>query len=209
MKDKFSSLVKVAVLGSMLLMALVLPLSPSSVQAHCDSKQGPVAAAARQALEERNIDAVLPYVAPEYEVELTAVFEQALEVRELSESAQVLAEDYFIETAIRLHRMSEGAAYTGVTDEVTPDAIILADEVMATGEMDELYLFLDTQIQHGLSERYNAVIATRQHAAEEGTVAANRERVTAELMFEKYVYELYLATEGTAEHHAEGAAHQE
>jgi hypothetical protein len=79
-------------------------------QAHCDSEKDPVATAAHQALESGNVNLLLPYVQPEAERELIASFKQTREVRKTGGKTQALADQYFVETAIRLHRAGEGAA---------------------------------------------------------------------------------------------------
>jgi hypothetical protein len=197
----------VVILSVLFVGVLVLSLAaPRPAQAHCDSEQGPVAAAAHQALEKKDVKLILPYVQPESEIELTAAFKQALEVRKGGGSAKELADRYFIETAIRLHRTGEGAPYVGVTDESTPKAILVADHAMATGSLDETYKLLDQAMKTGLQEKYEAVIHARAEAVELGTVEAHRERVETELIFEKYVYELFTLA-AAAEPPAEGHNH--
>lgn len=135
-RSKRSSVVMVSAL---FVGVLVLSLAaPRPARAHCDSEQGPVARAAHQALEKKDVKLILPYAQPQSEIELTAAFKQALEVRKAGGSAKELADRYFIETAIRLHRAGEGAPYVvGVTDETTPKAILVADKAMASGSLDE------------------------------------------------------------------------
>lgn len=58
----------------------------------------------------------------------------------------------------------------------------------------------------GVAQKYKAVQAARAHAQKGGTVEADQERVEAELIFEKYVYELYNAALGQ-NIHAEVEAH--
>jgi hypothetical protein len=181
-----------AILGVLLGAVLVSTLAiPQPAQAHCDSEKGPVATAAHQALESGDVQLILPYVQPEAEIELTAAFKQALVVRKVGSASKELADRYFIETAIRLHREGEGAAYTGVTDESTPRAILVADSAMASGSLDETYKLLDLAMRKTIESRYEAVVEAREEAEHLGTVEAHRERVEAELIFEKTVYELY------------------
>jgi len=80
----------------LLLAAVVLPSLPA--QAHCDAVDGPVATAARKALDTKNVNLVLPYAPAEFERELTAAFEQALLVRNKGPEAKALADRYFMET---------------------------------------------------------------------------------------------------------------
>lgn len=182
---------------------------PGRTFAHCDSEQGPVAMAAEKALEIGDVRLVLPYVKPEAEAELTAAFKQARDVSKSSPKARELATQYFLEVAVRLHREGEGAPYTGLTDEPVPAAIQAADHAMASGELKEVNHLLSEAIQEGVKEKYEAVITARKEAEKLGTTEAHRERVEAELMFEKYVYELY-SSATAANPHAEGApAHGE
>ena len=169
----------------------------SPTQAHCDSEKGPVATAAHQALISDDVKLILPYVKPEAEAELTAAFKEARIVRKPGGAIRDLADRYFIETAVRLHRAGEGAPYTGVTDEATPASILTADKAMASGSMTEVNKMLEQAMRKGIEARYHSVVEAREAAKRLNTVEAHRERVEAELMFEKYVYELYTAAANT------------
>ena len=76
---------------------------------------------------------------------------------------------------------------------------------LASGSLKQVNTLLNRTISQGLTKQYQAVVAARQHAAKEKTVAAEREQVEAELAFEKYVFALSQAAQG-ATPHAEGAA---
>lgn len=181
---------------------------PAPALAHCDSVNGPVVTAAQAALEQGDVKLVLPYVKPEAEAELTAAFQHTLEVRQLGPEAQELADHYFFETAVRLHRAGEGAAYTGLKTETDHGpALAAADEALETGSLETVYSVLDQAIQQGVAEKYETVQQARARAAEENTVEAQRERVEAELIFEKYVYELYTAALGQTLHAEGGESH--
>jgi hypothetical protein len=83
-------------------LAIVIP--PVPVFAHCDSLDGPVVKAAQRALDTRQVAFVLPWVRVQDEIEVEAAFASALEVRALSAEAQALADRYFFETVVRIHR---------------------------------------------------------------------------------------------------------
>src|SRR3546814_7301732 len=85
--------------------------------AHCDSRQGPVVTAAQKALDTGDVDVSLPYVKADQEEELTMAFEQTLAIRQRGPEVKAVADEYFLETAVRLHRVGEGASYTGIKDE--------------------------------------------------------------------------------------------
>lgn len=185
-----------AVVLTVLGAGLIFLTASTPVQAHCDSLQGPVVTAAKKALEAGDVKLVLPYVHPEAEAELTAAFEQALAVRKLGGQAQEVADRFFFETTVRLHREGEGAAYTGLKDEPVDPAIAAADQALESGSLDELSTMLNQAVKEGVAHQFQAVQAARELAAKEGTVEANRERVEAELIFEKYIYGLHQAALG-------------
>ena len=184
-------------------------LRPTPAQAHCDSINGPVVGAAREALAQGDVSLVLPYVQPAAEAELTAAFNQALEVHSLGGSAGQLAETYFFETAVRLHRTGEGAAYTGLKyDSDFGPALTAADQALETGSAKDVGKLLEQAVRDGVAAKFQAVQEARDNAARLGTVESQRERAEAELGFEKYVLGLYEAATGEAAHgEGSGAAH--
>ena len=81
---------------------------------HCDTRDGPVVKAAIKALETGNLNYVLIWIPKESEKELKSIFEKTLRTRKAGKEMQEVADDWFFENAIRLHRAGEGAAYTGM-----------------------------------------------------------------------------------------------
>jgi hypothetical protein len=199
---KFKAALSVLLAGIVALSALA---TTRPAQAHCDSVQGPVVQAALKALDTGNVKLVLPYIQPADEAELTAAFNHARSVRKLGPEAKKLADQYFFELTVRLHREGEGAAYTGLTNEPVPASIQAADKAMQTGKLEGVVHLLNEAVEHGVAEKYEAVVKARENAKKLNTVEAQRERAEAELIFEKYIYELYTAATA-ASPHAEGAA---
>lgn len=179
---------------------------PAPALAHCDSVNGPVVNAAKEALAKGDVKLILPYVQEEAETELTAAFEQAIKVSKQGGAAKKLAESYFYETAVRLHRLGEGAAYTGLNYESDfGPGLEAADQALQTGSVAEVNKLLEKALREGVAEKFQAVKEARDRVTREGTVEAQRERAEAELIFEKYVFELYSVITAEAPH-AEGAA---
>lgn len=81
---------------------------------HCDSMDGPVVTAARKALDASDVNLVLPFVKEEGEPEVIQAFEAATKARRLGAEAVEVADLYFFETVVRVHRAGEGAPYTGL-----------------------------------------------------------------------------------------------
>jgi hypothetical protein len=176
-------------------------LWPLGADAHCDAVDGPVATAALKALETRNVNLVLPYAPAEAEVELTAAFGQALVVRTKGPEAQALADRYFMETAVRLHRAGEHAPYTGLQPAGTDfgPAIPAAEKALASGALEPVLTLISREVARGITERFEQTTATKGVTKEPLSAAGvplARERVRAELEFIGYVERLHLATKG-------------
>ncbi len=191
-----------------LLAGMLVMLRPAPAEAHCDAINGPVVKAAQKSLATGNVRDVLAYVPADAEAELIAAFKQTLEVRRLGGKAKGLADYYFYETAVRLHREGEGAAYTGL-DLATDHgpALEAAGATLAGGKLENVAAVLEEALHAGLEQRYQAVLDARSAARRLGTLEAERERAEAELMFEKYVFELYTLAGSSAELHEGAASH--
>ena len=85
---------------------------------HRDTRDGPVVQAARKALETGNVNLILIWVPETAERELRDAFERTLKARKAGKDARDVADDWFFETAVRLHRAREGAPYTGLKPAV-------------------------------------------------------------------------------------------
>ncbi|MEX1205639.1 MAG: DUF6448 family protein [Dongiaceae bacterium] len=198
----------IALLGGLL-------VAVPGARAHCDAADGPVASAAVKALDMKNVNLVLPYLPAASEGELTAAFAQALVARTAGAEAKILADRYFMETAVRLHRAGENAPYTGLKPAGTDfgPAIPAAEEALRTGAADRLVALLSEELARSVAAHFEEALA-RQTAAKEPAVPAEvpaaRERVGAELAFIGYVEAIYQAIHGAAagegERHAAATA---
>ncbi len=183
-----------SMVGTAALVAGILAFrQPAAADAHCDSVNGPVVAAARKSLDTGEVKYILAYVQPDAEAELTAAFKETLGVRQ-NPQAQALADRYFFETAVRLHRAGEGAAYTGLkTQSDYGPALDAAEAALDSGSTADVKVLLNNAMLTGLDAKYKAVVDARGRASVEDTVDAYREQAEAELIFEKYVDALYTA----------------
>jgi hypothetical protein len=182
-------------------LVIALAIAPMSAEAHCDAADGPVATAALSALDTRNVNLILPFAPARAEAELGAAFNQAVAVRGMGPDAKALADRYFMETAVRLHRAGEGAPYTGLQPAGTDfgPAIPAAEQALATGKTDALNLFLTEEVIHGVAGRFQEAMGRHSAGKEPATaadVAPARERVRAELAFIGYVEGIHQATKG-------------
>ncbi len=183
----------------------LLVLMPSRALGHCDGMDGPVVKAAQNALESGNVNFVLIWVQKTNEAEVRTAFEQTMTVRKLSPEARALADRYFFETVVRLHRAGEGAPYTGLKPagrDLGP-AIPAADKALETGAVEPLLKLLSDSVQGGASEHFKHAIE-RKHF-DKNNVQAGREYVKAYVEFVHYIERLYEAAKNPAHgHYPEG-----
>ncbi len=194
----------------MVLAAGLVLLAPGVASAHCDTLDGPVVIAAKQALESGDITPVLKWIKQDSEAELRAAFNKTTAVRKSGSEAKELADMYFFETLVRLHRAGEGAPYTGLKPAGgdIPHVVVEADKALETGSVEKVIKHLKHGVEEGIQSRFAKVIEKKKHAAE--SVAAGREYVEAYVEYVHYVENLYMSV--TAKNpHGEGghAAHNE
>lgn len=182
-------------------------LLPTAASAHCDGLDGPVVAAARKSLESGDVNLVLIWVQPKDEAEVRRTFTEAVAVRKLNVQAREMADRYFFETLVRVHRAGEGASYTGLKPagrDLGP-AIPLADEAVATGSERDLASFAMMEVQRGIHEKFADLQHKRNFRPDD--LAAGREYVASYVTFVHYVEGLHVAAESGADgHYPEGQA---
>ena len=184
--------------------ALALSLALASpASAHCDGLDGPVVAAARQALEQNDLNLVLIWVRPADEGDIRAAFNHTIMVRRLGPEARDLADSYFFETLVRVHRAGEGAPYTGLqpAGHDVGAAIRLADQAVASGADGDVTQFISDQVTHGIRDRFEDLQGKRRF--DPADLAAGRAYVASYVSFIHYVEALdATARPAAAGHHA-------
>lgn len=188
-------------------------LLSTPASAHCDGLDGPVVAAARKSLESGDVNAVLIWVQPKDEAEVRRAFTEAVAVRKLNAQAREMADRYFFETLVRVHRTGEGASYTGLKPagrDLGP-AIPLADKAVATGSERELEAFAVKEVQQAIHEKFAALQHRRNFRPDD--LAAGREYVASYVSFVHFVEGLHQAAKSGADGHypegQEAAKHRE
>ena len=193
------------ILASALILGFGL-LAPAPASAHCDTLKGPVVASAKLALETGDVTPALKWVKKEHEAEIRAAFAHALKVRALGAEAKDLADNYFFETLVRVHRAGEGAPYTGLSAQDPEPAIAAADKALESGSVDELARMIAGDVATGIRQRFARAQETRKHADE--SVEAGREYVEAYVLFTHFVERLHLDAAGSVGHNPKMEAAQ-
>jgi uncharacterized protein DUF6448 len=168
-----------------------LLLFVGNARGHCDTMDGPVVKAAQAALRTRNVNLVLIWVHKTDEAEVKDKFRQTLAVRKLNRQARELADNYFFETLVRLHRAGEGEPYTGLKPLGTDlgPVIPIADKSFALGSAGELLKLFPASARSEIQARFQE--ALRQQRFETNDIEAGRDYVKAYITFMHYVEELY------------------
>jgi hypothetical protein len=171
---------------------------------------GPVVLAAKAALEAHDPALALPYVKADGEPELLAAFERTIAAHNGNPKANELADLYFFETIVRVHRAGEGAPYTGLKPAGLGfgPVVPVAERAFETGSPDELIQILTDKVRHEILDRFGKAMALQAHA--EDGVAAARAYVEAMLGLEVWSHKLYnCASAGPHEEHGQPHEHAE
>lgn len=172
---------------------------------HCDSLDGPVVMAATDALVVGDFDTVAAYVPAKYEEELHDAFDLVVKARRQGAEACAVAERYFFETAVRLHRAGEGASFEGLKPaglDVGP-VIPLAERAIEDGNPDDLVQLLSDELAAGVRHRLERVSELREGAAD--GIEAARSYITACLDLQVWSHTVFKAMHsaghGAGHHH--------
>jgi hypothetical protein len=183
-------------IGAMILVGLIVLFGNASTShAHCDTLDGPVVESARRALASGDVTPVLKWVAPTDEEVIRSAFSKTMEVRTINTQVREMADMYFFETLVRIHRANEGAPYTGLKPGVETDpAVALADKALASGTVEKLKEVLTNAMAKRISELFQMTLEAQKHADE--NVASGREFVEHYVTFTHFAENLHALIKG-------------
>jgi Family of unknown function (DUF6448) len=195
-------------IGGVAALVMILVLATAgNAPAHCDGLDGPVVNLARQALAKGDVKIILPWVSAEKEGEIRKAFDLTMAVRGKGEKEKELADMYFFETLVRIHRAGEGAPYTGLKPaglDLGP-AIPAADKALESGDPGPLLKLINEKTHDGIHKYYMAAKEKKAHAGE--SVEAGRAYVNAYVPYLHFVERIYLDASTPVAHGAEEGTH--
>jgi len=176
-----------------------LALAPRTARSHCDRVNGPVARDARRALETGDFANIAIWVGEEQEEELRERFEQCLDVYAEGGDSRSLAERYFMETAVRLHRAAEGMPYTGLKPaQPVPEDIAVAEKALKSGNVEPVTDLLTRELDTHVKKWFKQAREPRKNRGED--IEAGREWTDAYVRYVIYVHGLYKAIKAGPKH---------
>lgn len=191
-----------AVLAS--IVAATLMWGPAA--AHCDSMDGPVVKDAQTAIAEGRVEPVLKWVGQADEAVIRDTFEMTLAVRDEGNVARQVADSYFFETLVRIHRATEGEGFTGLKPAGSVDPVIAAtDRALESGNGKQLAEETAESVREGIQRRFADAHSKRQSA--EASIEQGREYVTAYVELTHFIVGVdQLTTSGPSHKHLEAGA---
>jgi hypothetical protein len=176
----------------------------STMPPHCDTRDGPVVKAAIKALETGNPNHVFIWIPKDSEEELLRVFDRVLRARKAGKEAQEVADDWFFETAIRLHRAGEGAPYTGMKPAGLSEGPVVprAEKAIETGDPKPTIEFILKTVEDDLHDRFRHVMEKKHFDIDD--VAAGREYVESFIGWVVHSHHLYMYVKGGGHHGGAG-----
>ncbi len=191
---------------NMRLLVLVFAFMLTSISgfAHCDSYDGPVIKDALKALDQNNVELVLKWIEPQQEKEIISLFDKTYSLKSGDRQVYSIVEKHFLETLVRLHRETEGEAFTGLkpAGSMTP-LIEMADNSIADKNVDGVIKTVNNHLEEVLRSRYAEVAKlskTKDNSVEEG-----RAYVVAYVQYTHTIEELENLLHAPVSH---GAGHQ-
>lgn len=184
--------------------ASLLLTAPGAALAHCDTLDGPVVAAARKALDTNNVNLVLVWVQKKDDADIRKHFEKTVAVRKAGGQAKELADMYFFETLVRIHRAGEGAGYTGLKSGPVEPPIAAADKALETGKLQEVAQLISQRAEQGLHRNFEDVMKKKKYNPND--VAAGRAFASAYTEYTHYVERLYDAAQTLSPEHVQKTA---
>lgn len=159
---------------------------PRRVSAHCDTMDGPTVKDGKLALERNDLNYALKWIAADDTEELCKIFAQSIKVRALGPDAEDLADRFFLESLVRIHRAGEGAPFEGLKPSGTPvdEKIVVADKCVETGVLGPLIELVVPNAVDELKHRFAKVMSLKNYDPDD--VGGGRAYVQAYVSFVKF-----------------------
>lgn len=187
-----------AVIVISILVSLCFIAAPMAYS-HTEMMDGPVAKDAKLALEKNDIMPIFKWLNKETEVEGCEAFTKAMTLRTKGPELKELADKWFVETVIRLHRQGAGAptALKASGAKMSP-AAKAADAAIESGSLDALNKVLSDAAAAALKDRLAKVQEKKKKMDE--SIDTGREYVDAYIDYIHCAEDIYTAATTKEKH---------
>ena len=130
-------------------------------------------------------------------------------VRGKGDDAKALADRFFFETLVRIHRAGEGESFAGLKPASYVDpGIAAADKALLSGSVHELAKHMSAAVAESIQKRFAVAVEKKKHVAD--SVDAGREYVEAYVDYIHFVESVNRVVSHGASHlHHDSDAHVE
>lgn len=178
---------------------LISLVAPPRLLAHCDSMDGPVIKDAQRALESGDVTPVLKWVAPKDEDSIKQVFELTTSIRDKGDAERQIADNYFFETLVRIHRASEGEGFTGLKPKGSVEpAIAATDRALAEGNINQLADKIAAAVREGIHSRFDD--AYKKKLLADKSIGEGREYVESYVQLTHFIETIHHTVSHGASH---------
>lgn len=188
--------------------SLSLLCLPALGFSHCDTLDGPVILEAKAALLKGDVTPILKWVAKDDEGEIREAFKRTVALSPKGAEVKEMAEMYFFETLVRVHRAAEGFPYTGLKQSVSEagPAVLAADRALETGDSKPVAELVTHAVAEGIEKRFERTYEFKKHSGE--SVEKGREFVASYVDYVHFVEGIHEMAEKSAGHgHSAKAEH--
>jgi hypothetical protein len=150
-----------------------------------------VVSAAKLALDSNNVKLILPWVQKDAEEELSNAFSKVSNLRKKGKEEKEIADYWFFETAVRLHRRGEGEAFTGLKPAGLDWGPVVpkADKAIETGDPNDVIALILETAEKELKSRFE--YAMLKKAYDKNDVDKARDYIHSMLEFVLFSHHLY------------------
>ena len=158
--------------------------------------------AAKAALENANVNLILPWAPEAAESEIKSAFVKAQKARKAGKEAAEVADLWFFETVVRLHRAGEGAPYAGLKPAGLNAGPVIpkAEKALETGDCGKVSSMLSAAVKEEVERRFGDAMSKKSYDADD--VGAARAYVDAMLDFLLYSHHAYKSIRSGIRHGA-------
>lgn len=160
-----------------------------SASAHCDGMDGPVIVTAKSAIQNRDVTPLLKWVPQSSEQTIKNAFAQTLAERVSGKESADVVDNRFFSTLVKIHRESEGAAFTGIKPAGHIEPIVLeADAALKNKNVDHLAEAIAKKVELAIRDKFEKAVHSEKYA--EQSVSQGREYVSDYIQYVHFVEEI-------------------